>query len=198
MTLPLAYGYTGGPLTVSGALTVTGAFTSLGIDDNATSEALQLSGGAGTELVEAVRNLSAGGTITVGALLANPMVFTGAAGGVNPNIQALGSDSNIGLEYYTKASGSHQFFTSSGARQFQIGATAGATNYLQVTGANAASPALSALGTSTNIDITITPKGTGVLRYGVFAANAGVAVSGTFPMKMADGTTKHVMVSDAA
>lgn len=49
-----------------------------------------------------------------------------------------------------------------GARQFAVASTVSAVNYLQVTGAaTATSPSISALGSDANIDLALTPKGTG-------------------------------------
>ena len=96
----------------------------------------------------------------------NYLQVTGGATGNPPTLFALGSDTNISLEYYSKGTGSHVFYTNgafpSRATQFLVTHTASAVNYLQVTGgATGATTTLSAQGSDTNVDITLTPKGDG-------------------------------------
>lgn len=63
--------------------------------------------------------------------------------------------------------------TSSTVVQFNVAHTASAVNYLQATGAvTTASPVLSAQGSDANVDINITPKGTGQILLNGTAANA--------------------------
>jgi hypothetical protein len=97
--------------------------------------------------------------------------FNGNAATFTPFMLMNGSDTNISAVLATKGTGKFEFFTgaTSGLTgtvpQFQVDHTASAVNYLQVTGAaTTASPSLSAAGTDTNINLTLTPKGTGVVR----------------------------------
>jgi len=53
------------------------------------------------------------------------------------------------------------FRNNAGVEQFRIANTASANNYVQVTGGLGVGPTISAAGTDTNIDIKLTPKGTG-------------------------------------
>lgn len=75
-----------------------------------------------------------------------------------------GTDASIGYALTTK--GSLGFYLSTGGgQQVAISNTASAVNYLNLTGAaTTASPVLSALGSDTNIDLTLTPKGAGYLK----------------------------------
>jgi hypothetical protein len=69
----------------------------------------------------------------------------------------IASSSGNSISFYTAAT-----TTSDGSRQFNILALTNAVNYLQVVGSTTGnSPILSAQGTDTNIDLTLTPKGTG-------------------------------------
>ena len=87
-----------------------------------------------------------------------------ATGG--PSLIATGSDTNVPLLLKTKGTGTFNFYTSLGTLQFLVGHTASAVNYLQVTGATTTNdPTISAVGTDTNIDVQIVPKGTGGLRF---------------------------------
>ena len=75
-----------------------------------------------------------------------------------------GTDASIGYALTTK--GSLGFYLSTGGgQQAAISNTASAVNYLNLTGAaTTASPVLSALGSDTNVSLTLTPKGTGAVQ----------------------------------
>lgn len=78
--------------------------------------------------------------------------------------------------------------------QLRITHTASAVNYVQVTGAaTGGRPTISAQGSDTNIDLTLTPKGTGLVRFGTYTAGAPSA-TGYISIKAADGTTYKVLV----
>lgn len=113
--------------------------------------------------------------ITSTASAVNYINVTGSATTVNPILSILGTDTNAGLTVQTKGTGAYVFATNSGAQQqFGITHTATAVNYLSVTGAIASSsPVISAIGSDTNIDITATPKGTGLL------STTGIKVTGS-------------------
>jgi hypothetical protein len=104
--------------------------------------------------------------VTPVASAVNYVEIRGQATTGSPQIYAKGSDTNIFLEYYSKGTGNHLFYTNgefpSRLQQFVIAHTASAVNYLQVTGgATGATTTLSAQGSDTNVDITLTPKGDG-------------------------------------
>jgi len=102
--------------------------------------------------------------------VATPVNYLGVQSretGVGPVISAQGSDTNVGLIFTTKGTARHAYRTEgvSGPVQFTISDTASAVNNLQATGAIAtAGPVLAAIGSDTNIDINLTPKGTGIVR----------------------------------
>ncbi len=76
-------------------------------------------------------------------------------------LYATGSDTNINTLIATKGGGS-QFFQTGGGNQFVIAHTASAVNYVQSAGAaTGAGATLSAQGSDTNINLNLTPKGTG-------------------------------------
>jgi hypothetical protein len=93
----------------------------------------------------------------------NYLATTGQATGASPQIYAVGSDANVGINLSTKATGSYGLFTNTFAQQqFSIAHTASAVNYLQVTGgATTGGPSLLSQGSDTNIDLLIKTKGTG-------------------------------------
>lgn len=110
--------------------------------------------------------------VTHTASAVNYVQVAGSATGGAPTISAQGSDANVRLTFSDKASGGIQFNSGSGARQFYIGPVPNAVNYFYVNGNVAGSaPVISVLGTDTNIDLTLTPKGTGQANIGTNFAN---------------------------
>jgi len=78
--------------------------------------------------------------------------------------------------------------------QFIVSHTASAVNLIQVTGAvTTGAPALSTAGTDTNIDLALTPKGTGVLKFGTYTVGV-LAQTGYITIKDAGGTTRNLLV----
>jgi hypothetical protein len=125
----------------------------------------------------------------------NYVQVTGAATGSFPVISSQGSDSFINLALQAK-SAQIQFYTRSGQTSFRV-ADLGQSpaNYLQVIGSVAgAAPVLSAQGSDTNIDLTLTPKGTGNVRFGTFTANMALVVQGYIEVKDSGGTVRKLAV----
>jgi len=93
----------------------------------------------------------------------NYVQVTGNTTGSRPVISSQGSDTNIGLNIQTKGTGAFFFATGgSGLAQFVVSNTTSSVNYVQVTGAiTTGAPTISAQGNDTNIDLSLTPKGTG-------------------------------------
>lgn len=96
-----------------------------------------------------------------------------------PSLAAQGSDTNIGLDLFSKGTSPVRARTGTGgAEQFRISDTASAVNYVQVTGAATTGiPVISAQGSDTNINLNLQAKGSGQVRsvgwmsVGVGAAN---------------------------
>lgn len=83
-----------------------------------------------------------------------------------------------------------------GSRQFEVGNLSAAVNFLRAQPAIAAGAvALQALGTDANIDLRLTTKGTGVVRFGTFTGSADVVCSGSFLMRTDDGVLRKVMIT---
>jgi hypothetical protein len=81
-----------------------------------------------------------------------------------------------------------------GAESLRVTPVASSVNYLNATGAvTTASPSLSVAGTDTDIDLILTPKGTGVLRFGTHTAGI-LAQSGYITIKDAAGNTRNLLV----
>ena len=154
--------------------------------------------------------IAANGTISLGAApgseslrvtpVASAVNYLSAYGGATaqgPQLRFEGSDTNVNGYYDTKGAGTHLFRTNvyGGApTQFTVAHTASAVNYLQATGgATGAAATLSAQGSDTNIDLALTPKGTGVLSFGTYTAGI-IAQAGYITIKDAGGTTRRLLV----
>jgi hypothetical protein len=127
----------------------------------------------------------------------NYVQVTGAATANPPVISAQGSDSTIAMIFQAKGGQDHRFFSNSGsAEQFRVLHTAGTmVNQTTATGsATGVAPIFGVRGTDTNIDLALTPKGTGLVRFGTYVAGALLA-TGYINIKAADGTTYKVLVS---
>lgn len=75
--------------------------------------------------------------------------------------------------------------------------TASAVNTLTLTGGATGAPAVVAIGasgSSTDVDIAITPKGAGVLKFGTTTAKGAEAFASYITIKDAGGTSRKVMV----
>jgi hypothetical protein len=119
---------------------------------------------------------------------------TGGAGTTAPAISSQGSDANIDLNLFSKGTGTISFRSGTG-RQFAVLNTSNAVNILTTTGSTAGNPpTLGILGSDTNIDLALTPKGTGLVRFGTYVAGATLA-TGYINIKAADGNTYKVLVS---
>jgi hypothetical protein len=136
--------------------------------------------------------------ITTTASAVNYVQATGAATGGNPTISAQGSDGNIGLSFLTKGGFGMQFNNSSGGtiiQYTQSGTTSATTNYLRFTNFNGSgtSPILSAQGGDADIDITLTPKGAGAVRFGTYTGTI-LTPTGYITIKDSGGTTRRLLV----
>lgn len=133
--------------------------------------------------------------IATTASAVNYMQVTGAATGGSPVLSAQGSDANVNLVYDSKGTALHIFRTNGGAQnQFVVSHSASAVNYLNATGAaTGVGVSISAQGSDTNIDIALTPKGTGVLSFGTYTAGI-VAQAGYISIKDAAGNVRRLLV----
>jgi hypothetical protein len=125
----------------------------------------------------------------------NYVQVTGNATGGGPSLSAQGSDSNVSLVYIGKGIGGHVFTSGNGANiQLVINNTTSAVNYHQFTGsATGSSPIHSVAGSDTNIDLTLTPKGTGNVRFGTYTGTI-LTPTGYVEIKDSSGTVRRLLV----
>jgi len=113
--------------------------------------------------------------------------------GSGPSFRARGSDTNIDMNYDTKGTGAHNFTVGAfGSTALKLYGVAG-NDYLAVA-ADTGAPYIAADGASTNADIRLLPKGTGLVRYGTLTANADAPITGYISIKDAGGTTRKLAV----
>lgn len=129
----------------------------------------------------------------------NYVQVTGAVTAGPPAITAQGSDAAIALLYVAKGGQDHRFFSNSGnAEQFRVIHTAGTmVNQTTATGsATGVAPAFSVRGSDTNIDLALTPKGTGNVRFGTHTSLASTtfSIGGYIEIKDSSGTLRKLAV----
>ena len=123
----------------------------------------------------------------------NYIQVNGNTAGNGVNLQAEGSDADVALSIRAKGTFNIPFFTGGGT-QFLISHTGSAVNYVRATGAaTMAAPELSAQGSDTNINLKLTPKGTGTVQFGTYTAGA-LSPTGYITITDAGGTSRRLLV----
>jgi phosphotransferase system HPr-like phosphotransfer protein len=123
----------------------------------------------------------------------NYLQAQGAPTGSSVGISVQGTDSNISIGYFGKGTGFHFFYTN-GIAQASISPTASAVNRVNFTGAaTGGAPEVSAQGSDANINLKLTPKGTGTLQFGTYTAGV-VAQAGFITITDAAGTSRRLLV----
>jgi hypothetical protein len=125
----------------------------------------------------------------------NYVQVTGSATTTAPTISSQGSDANIGFSLVTKGTFGAGFKNSLGSNIFTVNHSNTATqNYLNIASNTAGSaPSISSLGTDTDIDLTLTPKGAGNVRFGAYTASV-LTPTGYITIKDSGGTTRRLLV----
>jgi hypothetical protein len=123
----------------------------------------------------------------------NYVQVTGAATGQPPAISAQGSDGNVNMTLRSKGTG-YIGFTSGAGSGILLGLPNGSANYFTVASSNASSaPILASAGSDTDIDLTLTPKGTGNVRFGTYTASI-LTPTGFIEVKDSGGTVRRLLV----
>jgi hypothetical protein len=128
----------------------------------------------------------------------NYVQVTGAATTGVPIISSQGSDTNIGIRLVSKGTGNIALTSGNNAWiQFVASGANSSVNYLQVSGNTATNaPVLSSQGSDTNIDLALTPKGTGRVQFGTRTATSDVAITGYLEIKDSGGTVRKLAIID--
>ncbi len=123
----------------------------------------------------------------------NSLLASGSTAGTLVYTIAQGTDTNIGLAWQSKGSG-FQYFLSGGGTQFLISHVNSAVNFIGVEGAATGNaPLVYAQGSDANINLKLTPKGTGVLQFGTYTAGI-LAQAGYITITDAAGTSRRLLV----
>jgi hypothetical protein len=120
----------------------------------------------------------------------------GSASGSTVDFGVDGTDGSITLALKSKAAGGISLYTGGGNNlQFAVPHTASAVNYVQITGGTTATKivTISAQGSDTDVDLALTPKGTGRVRFGTYTAVV-TAVAGYIEVKDSGGTLRKLAV----
>jgi hypothetical protein len=126
----------------------------------------------------------------------NYVQVTGAATGVSPVISMQGSDTNIAAVYRSKGTGAHILQNSSGQWLFRVGNPTGTlVNYpMAFASVSGAASGFQVEGSDTNIDLALTPKGTGNVKFGTYTALMGLTTTGYIEIKDSGGTVRRLAV----
>ena len=190
----------------AGVVTIAGASSHTGAATFAAGSAAAPSVKVGT--VESGLYAASSSTLDITVGGSRQMQITGAASAVNywqfqgtstTTVRAdlSGSSTNISAFFTTKGAGSWNFSTggTTSNRQVQFADTASAVNYLVFTGsATGGAVTASAVGSDTDIDYAVSPKGAGVLRFGTHSALAAETVTGYITIKDSAGTVRKLAV----
>jgi hypothetical protein len=153
---------------------------------NATGPVLDASGVAGTTTVI--------GNVGTTLNWAHGLVFDNSTS--TPAIYPKTTAAQLALRL--KAIGDDYVYVSNGnGDSLTVGAsTATLVNHFRIAGSAASSaPQMLAEGTDTNIDVRLTPKGTGNVRFGTLTATADAPITGYIEIKSAtDGTVRKLAV----
>lgn len=107
-------------------------------------------------------------TFVTATTAVNGFTVTNSATTSKPSFVATGTDTNIGMDLSSKGTGTISFWTGNKARHvLDLLDTASSVNYVSITPAAATSgPTIAALGSDTNIPLTLAAKGTGAILLG--------------------------------
>lgn len=104
-------------------------------------------------------------------------------------ISVDGTTTNSNIEYAAKGTGIHLFENDSGSI-LELANVASTVNYIGVFGgATGNAPQIYATGANANIDLQLTPQGTGLVKFGVKTGTGDVAIDGYVSIKTAAGAT---------
>jgi len=124
----------------------------------------------------------------------NYLYVQGNVTGNTPIISAQGTDTNLGLAIRSKGAFNTVVQSAAGANIHDFAPTASSVNYLRTTPAvTTGAPSISAIGSDANINILLTPKGTGTVQYGTYTAGI-IAQAGFITITDAGGTSRRLLV----
>jgi hypothetical protein len=124
----------------------------------------------------------------------NYVQVTGAATTGTPVVSAQGSDTNIRLSLSSKGTSAVRVVSNNGAVFDAIGVSSAANLFNFTNSVAGSAPFIGVVGTDTNIDLALTPKGTGNVRFGTRTASADAPVTGYLEIKDSGGTIRRLAI----
>lgn len=142
----------------------------------------------GDYAAEAIRVLAPSGAV------ANRLETQAPPTGFSPAWRARGSDTDVGMGFDTKGNGSFTFTTNSfGVVSLKCFGVSGANTWLEV--AAGTSEAFLSVGSSvTNADLSLAPKGTGLVKFGPYTTTSDAPVVGYIDIKDQNGNIRKLAV----
>lgn len=133
---------------------------------------------------------------TAGAGTVNNPVLRSARTNVPVALIGEGSDANVSVDVQAKGAGVVRLMSHGGTGEhLRVLGTNVGTDFVTVVGsAGLGSATIGTGGASTNIDLVLSPKGTGLLRYGSFTSAVNGPVTGYIEIKDSGGTTRRLGV----
>jgi hypothetical protein len=175
----------------------TGAAPTISAAGSDTNIGLVLTGkGTGVVALGGTTAANSGVQVVPTTSAVNYLTLTGGPTGNGGNIAVGGTDTNANLVLKSKGSFNITLQTSNGAKMadFAPSSTGFGVNGLLLTAAGTGNPPeLSASGSDTNINLKLTPKGTGTVQYGTYTAGV-VAQAGYITITDAGGTSRRLLV----
>ena len=118
---------------------------------------------------------------------------TGGASGVS--ISATGADANVPFSITTKGTGTMFLGGAAGSETLRLSKVASQVNAIEITGAATGNnPSIVARGSDADLDLSLTPKGVGNVRFGTHGAIGAETVSGFITIKDAAGNARKLAV----
>ena len=133
--------------------------------------------------------------LTIGhtASAVNFVQVNGSATNVPVTVSSQGSDGSVVLQLQSKGTAAVSLVTN-GSKQFDVYGNASAVNFIRATGNTAGNaPSFNSLGSDTDIDLTLNPKGAGRIRFGTYTATI-LTPTGFIEIKDSGGTTRRLLV----
>ena len=165
-------------------ITAIGTARSFYISSGANRDIRMFTGGEGTFAQLRVSNT---------ASAVNFVQVTGAATGTGPLISAHGSDANAELRFQSKGTGSVNVLDGGGFNSLRVLQRAASGDTWIDVQRNVGFVDLQAASGVANGDIRLTPKGTGLVRFGTYTATVS-AITGYIEIKDSGGTVRRLAV----
>lgn len=127
----------------------------------------------------------------------NHIKVLGRASGTSPDLTAQGVDADVGLKLSSKGAANIELYSNGlTTRIARFLYTASAVNYLDLSQSATGQPVqIAANGSDTDVDLRLTGKGAGVLRFGAFTSSGDVACNGYITIKDSGGVSRKLMVT---